>query len=131
MKRTLCIALVFFMLLAFCGCSKTSVNKDSTVTLNFVYRDKNINVTLTDEEAANVIRILDGNTYHSVFSGVPSCGFNKNVSIKVGNRAFAIACDTCETIQDLGNLRFFSISAEDNAYIRGLFEKYGGFFPCI
>ena len=131
MKRLLAIIVALASVFALCSCSKTSVNKNAAVTLKFVYADENINITLTDEEAANVTSILDGKRYMSLSSGIPSCGFNQNISLKVGNRVFAIACDTCNTIQDLGNLRFFSISEEDNAYIRGLFEKYGGYFPCV
>ena len=131
MKRLLAIIVALASVFALCSCSKTSVNKNAAVTLKFVYADENINITLTDEEAANVTSILDGKRYMPLSSGIPSCGFNQNISLKVGNRVFAIACDTCNTIQDLGNLRFFSISEEDNAYIRGLFEKYGGYFPCV
>lgn len=131
MKRSFAVLMILMMLLFICGCSKTSVNKNAEVTLTFIYGEENICVTLADDEAEKVIGILNGNPYDSISSGFPSCGFDKNISLKVGDRTFAIACDTCNSIQDLGNLRYFDIPTEDMAYIHSLFEKYGGYFPCI
>lgn len=99
--------------------------------MTFIYGDQNINVALSDDEAEKIIDILDGNTYDPVSAGIPSCGFSKNISLKVGNRVYAVARDTCNTIQDLGNSRYFSVSYEDIQYIHSLFERYGGYFPCI
>lgn len=131
MKRFLSILTVLFLLISICGCSQTSVSKDSDVTLTYIYGDKDIHVTLEDDEAEKVIEILDGNEYDPISSGMPSCGFDRNVSLKVGGRTFAIACDTCNCIQDLGRLRYFTIPQEDIQYIHSLFEKYGGSFPCV
>ena len=131
MKRLFSILVVLAVMISVCGCSKTRVNKSADVTLTFVCGDKDIRVTLEDAEAEKIIAILDGNSYNSFFSGVPFCGFDKNISLKVGYRVFAIACDTCNCIQDLGNLRYFDVPKEDMDYIHSLFEKYGGHFPCI
>lgn len=131
MKRLLCIALVLLILPIVCGCSKTSVSSNAKAELTFIFAEQNINVTLSDEEAEKVIRILDGNIYNPFSDGIPSCGFDQNISLKVGSRIYAIACDTCNIIQDCGNLKYFSVSQEDMAYIHSLFEKYGGYFPCI
>ena len=70
-----------------------------------------------DDEPEKVIYILNGNNYDPISSGVPSCGFDKNISLKVAGLTFAIACDTCNYIQDLGNLRYFDISQEDILYV--------------
>ena len=131
MKRFFAVLMILVVLVSICGCSKTSVNKNAAVTLTFIYGEKNICVTLADDEAEKVIDILNGNRYNSISSGFPSCGFDKNVSLKVDDRIFAIACDTCNCILDLGNLRYFDIPAEDMEYIHSLFETYGGYFPCI
>lgn len=134
MKRllaTFCILVLMFSLYA---CSNTRVRHGQEVTLNFVYEytGANIHVTLTEEEAAAVIDILNGNAYDSTFLiGYPSCGFNKNIGFQIGSRIFAIACDGCNGFQDSRNYMFFDISKEDMEYIHSLFEKYGGFFPCI
>jgi hypothetical protein len=118
-------------MVSICGCTKTSVTKSSDVALIFIYGEENINVTLEDTEAEKVIDILNGNNYTPIFSGDPSCGFNKDISLEVDGRIFAIACDTCNNIQDLSNLRYFDITQEDMEYIHSLFEKYGGYFPCV
>ncbi|MBQ2445561.1 MAG: hypothetical protein II272_03880 [Oscillospiraceae bacterium] len=131
MKRLLVIFVILFLMVAVCGCSKTSVREDADVTLTFICGDKDISVTLEDSEAEKVVDILNGNDYAPVSSGLRSCGFDKNVSLKVGGHVFAIACDMCNNIQDLGNLRYFSVTQEDMEYIRSLFEKHGGYFPCI
>ncbi len=131
MKRIFAVVLVFAMVLSLCGCGRTSLNKNAEVTLTFIYLDEDIKVTLQEEEAKRVKDILDRNFYDPPFSGVPSCGFDKDISLKVGSRVFAIACDTCNYVQDLGNLRYFSISEDNMEYIHALFEKYGGRFPCI
>ncbi len=131
MKRVCAIFAVCVLMFSLLACTETDLDVDTDVTLNFVYGDKNIHVTLNKEEADKVITILDGKAYDPVSAGVPSCGFDKNISLKVGDQSFAIACDTCNYVQDLGNLRFFSISKEDMAYIHALYETYGGYFPCI
>ena len=131
MKRLLTIFVILSIMVAVCGCSQTSVSEGADVTLTFIYGDKNISVTLEDSEAEKIIDILDGNNYNPALSGVPSCGFDKNISLKVGGRTFAIACDTCNSIQDLGSLRYFDVPKEDMEYIHSLFEKYGGYFPCV
>ena len=119
-----------FSLLLF-GCSETRLSFSSDVTLNFQCYEENISVALTEQEAQKVIEILNGNSYDSIFDGVPSCGFSQEVSLNVDSRVFAIAMDTCNCVQDLGNLQYFHISQEGIQYIHSLFEKYGGYFPCV
>ena len=131
MKRFFAVLMILVVLFLICGCSKTSVNKNSDVVLTFVYEEENISVILEDDEAGKVINILNGNNYGPFSFGVPSCGFDKNISLEVGGQTFAIACDTCNCIQDLSNLRYFNIPKEDMEYIHSLFEQYGGYFPCI
>lgn len=131
MKHLLTIIIILSIMLSVCGCSQTSVKEDADVTLTFIYGDKNVSVTLEDDEAEKVIDILNGNNYDPVSTSVPSCGFDKNISLKIGSHVFAIACDTCNCIQDLSNFRFFDIPKEDMKYIHSLFEKYGGYFPCV
>ena len=131
MKRLCAVLVVVALMLSLCGCSKVSVNTNADVKLTYVYGDKDIRVTLEDEEAEKIIEILSEKTYNPASSGIPSCSFNKDISIKVGNRAFALACDSCNGFQDLGNLRYFDIPEEDMEYIHSVFEKYGGHFPCV
>lgn len=131
MKRFLCIALLLSTLFIFCACSSTNVNSNADVELTFIYAEQSIIAVLPDNEAAKIIHILDHKRYDPIFAGVPSCGFDKNISLKVGDNIYAIACDTCNTVQDQGNLRYFSVTQEEMDYIHSLFKKYGGYFPCI
>lgn len=131
MKRLFSILLMLALLFSLCACAKTHVEKGAEVTLNFVYADKDIHVTLTDEEAAKVIEYLDKNSYGYLLSSIPSCGFSEDVSLKVGDTVFAIARDECSNVKDLSNNNYFDIAPEKMAYIRSLFTKYGGFFPCV
>lgn len=57
---------------------KTNITSDSAV-LVYKYDDKNINVTLTQEESAVFKKML-----HSKWLGhdVPACGFDPDISIR-------------------------------------------------
>ena len=125
MKRFLCIILAWLTVVALGGCSQ-----EPEVELTFVCYGEDIHVKLEGEEAQKVAQILDNKVY-DLFFGIPACGFDKDVSIRVNGRIYAIARDTCNNGLDYGNLRFFSVSEQDMEYIHSLFEKYGGYFPCI
>lgn len=131
MKQLCAIFAILAAMLSLCACAKTSIDEKTDIALNFVYGEENIRVTLEADEAKRVTAILNGNRYASIWDGVPSCGFNEDISFKVGDRVYAIACDTCNRVQDLGNLRYFDIPVDDMEYIHSLFEKYGGYFPCV
>ncbi len=131
MKRLLSIVLILMIPIAMFACSKTKVRPKAAVTLDFVYEQTNIHVTLTEEEAAKVIEILNGNTYDPILLGYPACGFQRDIALHVGSRKFSIACDGCNCIFDANRFHYFDIPQEDMAYIHALFEKYGGYFPCI
>ena len=109
MKRLCAILGVLVLVISLCACSKTSVDRNADVTLTFVYQEENICVTLEENEADRVIAILDGKRYVSIFGGIPSCGFRENISVRVGDRIYAIARDTCNCVQDLENLRYITI----------------------
>ena len=110
---------------------KTSTDANAPVELVYIIYEHNITVTLQKEEADQVRRILDGKTYDPIGWGVTACGFDENVSLRVGNRTYAIAMDTCNSILDMGSLRYFSVSQEEIDYIHALFQKHGGGFPCM
>ena len=131
MKRLCAVVLILIAILSIFVRSETEVRRNAAVTLDFVYEETSIHVTLTDEEAAKVMEILNGNTYDPILLGYPACGFWKDVALKVGNRRFSIAGDACNCIYDASRFHYFDIPKEDMAYIHALFEKYGGYFPCV
>lgn len=126
MKRLICFFLMISCLMSLTGCRETKISEDATVTLHF----NDIVQELTAEESAKVIEILNGNPYDPL-SGVPACGFSKEVSFEINGRFYAVAMDTCNNMQDLGTLRFFPVTEDEIDYIHALFEKYGGYFPCV
>ena len=130
-RRFFLIGLLLFVALLPFLSSKTSIRSSKTVILLFNCGAEDINIILTEDEANNIVSILDGNRYNSLFDGAPACGFDKSVSLKIENRVYAIALDSCNHILDYGNLRYFSIKNEDMEYIHALFQKYGGYFPCV
>lgn len=130
MRKFLSLCLTVFVLLALCACGGTNLNESAKVKLHFVYKEDDIHVTLAEEEATKVVEILEGREYQPRLAGVPACGFDPDISIQVGLVKYAVARDMCNTLEDFGRLKFCSVAEEDMTYIRGLFEKYGGYFPC-
>ncbi|MBR4309240.1 MAG: hypothetical protein IKT58_06570 [Oscillospiraceae bacterium] len=130
MKKLICLSLVLVILCSLCACAKTVVEEEQEVTLHFVFDEAETHARLAEDEAAHVIEILNGKRYDIVVD-TPICGFDKNISLQVGERTYAIARDTCTYILDCGNMRYFVVSVEDMDYIHALFEQYGGSFPCV
>ena len=130
-KIVLFLILLPLLVVFFTGCERTDVPEKTDVVLTFIYCDENISVKLSPEESGKVVHILNNNAYSPAFAGIPSCGFDENISLTVANRTYAIACDECNYVQDMGNLRYFSLSSEEMAEIRSLFASYGGYFPCV
>ena len=128
MKRIICLLAVLACLMMLCGCRETKIKENAAVTLHFY----DIVQELTAEESEKVIEILNGNTYKDVFtSGVPACGFSEEVSFEINGKFYCIAMDTCSRVRGFGSLRYFSVSEDGMDYIHALFEKYGGYFPCV
>ncbi len=125
MKRVLCIALVFIilMLVIYCILPKSNVASNDEVELILIYDEQDIQVVLPDDEAHNIRVILDGNLC-DLFPGTPACGFMNCYGFKIGDNYFAMPIDSCNTIMDTKNQRYFDILQEEMAYIRSLFQKY-------
>lgn len=129
MKKLATLLLASTLLLALSGCSRVNVSGTSA-TLTFTPYEYNIIVKLTEEEAAELVRIFDGK--QTPFDPtVPACGFSEEVSLQIGTQRFWIACDDCPIVFHQNTLRYFSVSEEEKEYIHQLFEQYGGKFPCI
>lgn len=132
MKRVLSIICVLTLLLSLCSCSKVNINSNSQVRLSYVYGDVEISQVLTDEEAATVISILDGATYSDMEAfSIPSCGFSSDIAFIIGLTHYGLANDSCGLILDYSNARYISISDADRTKLETIFEKHGGFFPCV
>lgn len=128
LKITICIFLTASLSLALLSCAKVSVKHDVSATLNFVCGDKNITEALTEEESEQIKAIFNGK---ALYSDSPSCAFSENVSIALGDRVFAIACDDCNIVKDCTSGKFFSVSESEKEIIIGVFKNHGGYFPCV
>ena len=90
------------------------------VSIKYNKYGADVSSVLTAEESKNIRDILK----NAEPSGNLSCGFNFDVSIKIGTRVYLIAQDGCASYQYF--LRYYDISNEDIDYIRDIFDKYGG-----
>lgn len=132
MKHLSALLSTVLILISLCGCSRVTLNNSTDAVLRFHYGEADIQQTLTSEEASAVIELLDGKRHDaSSFFSIPSCGFSSDVSITVDGTCFALACDKCNIIQNCNTLQYINISASERAVLEAIFEKYGGFFPCL
>ena len=125
MRKGLSIFVIVLVLLALCACGRTDVGSSGEVSLSFVYGDEDIHAILTEEEAAEVIKILDS---RREIGGIPDCLLCEDVCFTVDGRSYAVAMDGCETLLELDSNKYCFISKEDMAYLRSVFEAYGAHF---
>ncbi|MBP3935999.1 MAG: hypothetical protein IJE00_07835 [Clostridia bacterium] len=111
------------------GCSRVDVS-DAPATLTYSPYGEDIEITLTEAETAELVRIFDGKATPFEI-GTPACGFSGEVSIQIGLQRFWIAQDRCGIVFHQNSLRYFSVSDKEIEYIHQLFQKYGGKFPCV
>lgn len=129
----LILAILSILLFVISSCG--SVGALSGVRARLVFKvgypggNYDIDVELTEEETERLRSIFEGKDCEDLFS-IPSCGFDGDVSIRFGSSVFSPAMDSCSGVR-WGLTRYFDVTAEEIDYIHALFEKYGGFFPCI
>ena len=135
MRKVLSIFVIVLVLLALCACGRTDVGSSSEVSisfvygdevsLSFVYGDEDIHAILTEEEAAEVIKILDS---RREIGAITDCLLCEDVCFTVDGRSYAVAMDGCNTLLELDSNKYCVISEEDMAYLRSVFEAYGAHF---
>ena len=138
MKKSRCLkyaaaALLVLILLPVClsSCGQIAALPKGNARLVFIDEriNENVDVELTEEESARLREIFEGKNCDDPFS-VPSCGFTTDVSIRFGSEIFCPACDGCNGFR-WGLIGYFDVTPEEINWVHALFEKYGGFFPCI
>lgn len=129
MKKLLLILLVALFLT---GCSRVSLPSAASGEVTYTYGEVSFTESLTEEEAAAVVQILDGKQQRSgdVF-GEPACGFSEEISITVNGETFALACDDCAVVKNCGNEHYITISEEERDTLEAIFTSRGGKFPCL
>ena len=126
-SRIIIILSAILVAIVLVSCSRIGNIPDmANAVLTFKYNDSNIEVSLSEKESKTIRSIFYG---RNLYTDTPSCGFSEEVSIRFGDMVFCIACDNCAIIRY--NDRYFSVSDNDREVINSIFEKYGGFFPCI
>ncbi len=128
MKKPLLIIYPFLIIVLLASCSRVSVSSDVLAELTFKYGDISVSATLTKEESEQLSNIVNGK---ALYAGDPSCSFDVNISFRVGDRVFCPACDSCGKVKDCKTGKYFNISEAERETIEGIFEKYGGHFPCV
>ncbi len=126
-----------FVLILFCAVflilnfSFVRVNNSDTATARYIYNDKNITAKISTEDMKNIAEILNGK--HISLFDLPSCGFNENIAVVIGNKTFCIACDDCATIfyKDKVKKGYINLEADENEKIRTILEDYGFAWPCV
>jgi len=118
--------------------TKVKVSNIDDATITFVYCDTHINEKLTSEDAEILKNIVNGKRLS--FGGGYSCGFSTNISFRFANMIFSVANDTCGTIKIEKHHKnpkreaaeiYLLISEEEKQKIHEVFNKYGGYFPCV
>ena len=123
-----CFAAVLIIILTHAGS-----NPDARVTGSIIFRGgkAEFEEDLTEEEVDTLLAILDGKKGYSGFLfGVPSCGFDRDIAFVLDGTRYMVACDTCGTLQ-LSGMRYMDLSDDEIALIHRMFERRGGYFPCI
>lgn len=119
-----------FSVFFFCSSSVVNVSNDTSAELTYIYDDKNIKTTLEDNDLNELCAMFEGKkTYLISPFDTPSCGFDENVSVKIGNSVFMPACDTCITVKT--GFVYFNISDKERGRLEEIFAKYGATFPCL
>jgi len=124
------LAIIAFMVL-FNGCGRVELASNTPVILNYSYNQTHFSKEAKKEEKEKIISILNDKKYHSsIFVGELSCGFSEDVSIKVDNEIYEIACDNCPYIKVKSTEKYLFLTDEEAKNMREIFFNYGGFFPC-
>lgn len=106
--------------------NKVRIDNVHNAKVIFVYEGSDIESSVSNIEIATLKNIL--NEKELVLDD-PSCGFDNNVSIKIDNQFFNVACDGCPIVQCDG--LYINLSDTENRKIREIMKKYGAYFPCI
>lgn len=108
--------------------STIRISDESFGIAKFIYGDIKIETEISDENLNQLVDVFEGKILKI---DSPSCEFTENVSVKIDNKTFCIACDTCGVIYLIEEDKYFYLSEEENETIRKILESYGFEFPCI
>lgn len=128
MKKMILSVTAVALVLILCSCGVSKIDSDSVVQLVYKYDNTDIEATLTNKEAEEIIGILNNK---ALIYDNPSCGFDENIAFIINGVAYSIARDDCCIIKDCESGKYMSITREERDYIENIFSEYGGHFPCV
>ena len=138
MKKALIIVVFLTVILAIValvlfGPSRPLPQLSGPVIAHFETQDgQQTSVTLTEEESARILEILNGQTSEFLgFGVIPSCGFSRDTALEIDGRRYNLALDTCPRLQHPLLLRFISISDDEQQVIADILLRYGAKYPNI
>lgn len=129
MKRIILAMIICGLALCLCACgSAVKIDTDDRAIARFAYGDKDISTEFAAEDFKEIAAIFEGK---ELYSDTPSCSFDENIGIVVGDSRFCIANDTCGIVYVKEKDKYFNLTEEENQKLRALLEEYGFTFPCI
>lgn len=132
MRKICGFAAAVMLLLLMTGCTTISHDSDAAGKVVYDYKEVRFEEDLTAEEVAAVVAILNGKKQEiALFSGTPSCGFDRDIAIIIDGTRYALACDRCGTLQNCDTLAYVHISDAERQVLEEIFTSRGGTFPCI
>lgn len=110
---------------------RSRVEEGTAVTLICRIYDNDVEQQLTEEEAAQVVAILDGKERYSYIPSELMCGFYDYLAFRIGNRFFCPGFDGCCTVMEYDTGLYFDISQEERDAINEVFSKYAEDYPFL
>lgn len=107
---------------------RVSVDPARGAVARFSYVDTEVNTALETADSTALAEIFNGKW---VFPDSPSCGFGEDVSVRIDDLTFCIACDTCPVIYVKEKDCYMHLSKEEIETVHTILESYGFVFPCI
>lgn len=136
MKSKIKIVLFCFIFLIIVSCiililttQMTKINMSSQGKIIYIYDFYNINSDLMDEDIHEITKMFNNKI---MYMDNPSCGFSKNISIKLNDSEyFCLARDSCHIVYWENKNRYFKLSSSEYTLLMTILSKYGAVFPCV
>lgn len=129
MKKIILTMIVCGLALCFCACGSTvKIDTNEKAVARFAYGDKDIETGFASEDFKEIAVMFEGK---SLYKDSPSCSFDENIAIVIGDDHFCIANDTCGVVYFKEKDKYFSLTDEENEKLRDMLMDYGFTFPCV
>ena len=130
---TFVVAVLAVMAIVLFGPSRPLPQLSGPVIAHFETQDgQQTSVTLTEEESARILEMLNGQTSEFLgFGVIPSCGFSRDTALEIDGRRYNLALDTCPRLQHPLLFRFISISDDEQQIIADILLRYGAKYPNV